>query len=175
MESDNWPQATELRSIASRLSTLADELDKCERQTTDNNISSLDDFRRLAQKANFPHQELTGIFAESIYRDRQRRSQFLPSVPFAEPAWDILLDLYFRTCRKERVSVSNACVASRVPSATALRWIDILVDSGLIVREADAADRRRIWLKPTESCMTKLSDFLSSMVFIQNAEQLLAS
>lgn len=175
MESSNWPKATELRSIASRLASLADELEKRELHTTDDNVSSLEDFRRAAQKSNNPYHELTGSFAEAIYRDRQRRAEYLPSIPFAEPAWDLLLDLYYRTCRKERVSVSNACIASGVPSATALRWIDILVDSGLVVREADIADRRRVWLRPTEQCMAQLGGYLSNMVFLQNAEQLLAS
>lgn len=175
MESDSWPKAAELRSIASSLLKLADDLDKRDPQAPDDNVSSLEEFRRSAQKAKTHHEEMTGVFAEAIYRDRQRRSKYLPTIPFAEPAWDLLLDLYFRTCRKERVSVSNACVASGVPSATALRWIDILIESGLVVREADAADRRRIWLKPTEECMTQLKSYFSSMVFMQNAEQLLAS
>jgi DNA-binding MarR family transcriptional regulator len=175
MESNSWPEAAELRSVAARLLKLADNLDRQNRKDADDNVSSLEEFRRSAQKAKSQQEEMTGVFAEAIYRDRQRRSKYLPSIPFAEPAWDLLLDLYFRTCRKERVSVSNACSASHVPSATALRWIDILVDSGMIVREADAADRRRIWLKPTDECMAQLKGYLSSMVFMQNAEQLLAS
>lgn len=175
MESDNWPKAAELRSIASRLAKLADELDRQERQEAEDNVSSLEEFRRTAQKAKSQHEEVTGVFAEAIYRDRQRRAKYLPAIPFAEPAWDMLLDLYFRTCRHERVSISNACTASGVPSATALRWIDILVDSNLVVREADAVDRRRIWLKPTDECMIQLKSYLSSMVVVQNAEQLLAS
>lgn len=175
MESDSWPNAVELRSIASRLLRMADELDERESPGTSDKVSSLEEFRRSAQKARTGHEEVTGAFAEAIYRDRQRRFKYLPSVPFAEPAWDLLLDLYFRTCRREQVSVSNACVASGVPSATALRWIDILVDGGLIVREADAADRRRTWLKPTDQCMSQMKDYLSNMVIMQNAEQLLAS
>ena len=96
-------------------------------------------------------------------------------MPLSEPAWDVLLDLYFRTCRNERVSVSNACVASGVPSATALRWIDILIEGGLIRREADDVDRRRTWLTPTEHCMTQMEAYLSTLVVMRNVEHLLAS
>ena len=95
-------------------------------------------------------------------------------MPLTEPAWDVLLDLYFRTCRGERVSVSNACVASGVPSATALRWLDILIDAGLIRREADDVDRRRTWLTPTEHCMTQMEAYLSTTLVARNCEQLLA-
>jgi DNA-binding MarR family transcriptional regulator len=96
-------------------------------------------------------------------------------VSLTEPAWDVLLDLYYRTRRNEQVSVSNACVASGVPSATALRWIDILVDGGLIRREADHVDRRRTWLTPTEPCMAQMEAYLSTLIVMRNVEHLLAS
>lgn len=161
--------------MASRLLDMAEALDKKEPWKPDDNVSSIEAFRQSAQTIKSGHEEVTSSFAEAIYRDRQRRFKYLPSVPFAEPAWDLLLDLYFRTCRKERVSISDACVASGVPAATALRWIDVLVACDLVVREADAADRRRIWLKPTEQCMSQLKGYLSSLVILQSAEQLLAS
>lgn len=154
---------------------MADDLDEQGHKEADDKVSSLEDFRKSAQKTRCGHDEATGIFAEAIYRDRQRRAKYLPTVPFAEPAWDLLLDLYYRTCRKEQVSVSNACMASGVPSATALRWIDILVEGGLIVREADAADRRRTWLRPTAECMAQMKEYFSGMVVMRNARQLLAS
>lgn len=161
--------------MASRLLDMAEALDKNESRNLDDNVSSLEVFRQSAQNTKCRHEDMTSGFAEAIYRDRQRRFKYLPSVPFAEPAWDLLLDLYFRTCRKERVSISDACVASGVPAATALRWIDVLVACDLVVREADAADRRRIWLKPTDKCMSQLKGYFSNMAILQSAEQLLAS
>lgn len=160
--------------MASRLLDMAEALDKNGPPHPDDNVSSLEAFRRSARNAKSGHEEMTSGIAEAIYRDRQLRFKYLPSVPFAEPAWDLLLDLYFRTCRKERVSISDACVASGVPAATALRWIDVLIACDLVVREADAADRRRIWLKPTDKCMSQLKGYLSNLAILQNAEQLLA-
>lgn len=180
MKSISSSAAAELRSMASRLLDMAEALDRKEPRHPDDNVSSIQAFRRSAQKSTGlksvgRHEDMTSGFAEAIYRDRQRRFKYLPSVPFAEPAWDLLLDLYFRTCRNERVSISDACVASGVPAATALRWIDLLVACDLMVREADAADRRRIWLKPTDKCMSQLQGYFSNMIFLQSAEQALAS
>ncbi len=175
MKSVSSPAAAELRSIASRLLDIAEALDKREPRDRGDNVSSIEAFRHSAQNIDLEQEEVTSGFAEAIYRDRQRRFKYLPSVPFAEPAWDLLLDLYFRTCRKERVSISDACVASGVPAATALRWIDVLVACDLVVREADAVDRRRIWLKPTDKCMGQLKGYFSGLAILQSAEHLLAS
>lgn len=154
---------------------MAEDIEGGEIASCESKISSLDDFRKTSQKTKAQQDGVTADLAEAMYRDRQRRSKFLPTVPLTEPAWDILLDLYFRTRRNERVSVSNACVASGVPSATALRWIDILVEAGLIQREADDVDRRRTWLTPTEPCMVQMEAYLSTLFVMRNVEHLLAS
>lgn len=65
---------------------------------------------------------------------------------FADPAWDMLLDLYVAQVAGRRVSVSDACIAAAVPQATALRWLNMLDQRGLVVRTADTTDRRRWWM-----------------------------
>lgn len=83
-------------------------------------------------------------------RARRKRRDLLGADIFADPAWDILLDLYVSQLRGRRVSVSSACIAGNVPATTALRYIKMLCDEGLIERVPDADDNRRIWvqLKP---------------------------
>ncbi|AXJ95302.1 MULTISPECIES: hypothetical protein [unclassified Sphingomonas] len=65
---------------------------------------------------------------------------------FADPAWDMLLDLYVAEATGRRVSVSDACIAAAVPQATALRWLNMLDQRGLVIRTADQTDRRRWWM-----------------------------
>ena len=86
-----------------------------------------------------------------------------------------MLDLFARTRKGEKVSVSNACLASGVPAATALRWVDLLVDNGLVTREADIVDRRRVWLKLTPKCIEQMQCYFENMIFMRDAEKLLAS
>ncbi len=76
-------------------------------------------------------------------RARRLRDQHFTPELFADPAWDMLLDLYAAKLERGRVSVSSLCIAASVPPTTALRWIGTMHDAGLFEREADPGDRRR--------------------------------
>lgn len=91
---------------------------------------------------------------------RAMRNEFFSDL-FREPAWDILLDILIQDLRERPVSVSDACIASRVPQATALRYIAVLEQQGLIKRRADKRDKRRFYLSLTQSGFKKLHLFFS--------------
>lgn len=82
------------------------------------------------------------IVRAAIRARRLRDQHFTPEL-FADPAWDMLLDLYAARLERKRVSVSSLCIAAAVPPTTALRWIGTLHDAGLFEREPDPGDRRR--------------------------------
>lgn len=79
-------------------------------------------------------------------RGRRLRARFMGDGLFADPAWDMLLDLFAATLEGMRVSVSSLCIAAAVPPTTALRWIATLAEAGLIERAPDPEDRRRAFL-----------------------------
>jgi hypothetical protein len=79
-------------------------------------------------------------------RARRLRAQYFDAELFADPAWDMLLDLFAATLEGARVSVSSLCIAAAVPGTTALRWIGTMMDAELLVREADPRDRRRAYV-----------------------------
>ncbi|MCI4591296.1 winged helix DNA-binding protein [Sphingobium sp. BYY-5] len=81
-----------------------------------------------------------------LLRARRIRADFLPGDLFADPAWDMLLDLLAARLEQERVSVSSLCIAAAVPPTTALRWIRTLTDKGLVERQADPHDGRRVFI-----------------------------
>ncbi|OHD01399.1 MAG: transcriptional regulator [Sphingomonadales bacterium RIFCSPLOWO2_12_FULL_63_15] len=81
-----------------------------------------------------------------LLRARRIRADFLPGDLFADPAWDMLLDLLAARLEQERVSVSSLCIAAAVPPTTALRWIRTLTAKGLVERQADPQDGRRIFI-----------------------------
>ncbi|MEO1221388.1 MAG: MarR family transcriptional regulator [Pseudomonadota bacterium] len=82
----------------------------------------------------------------SLIARRQARSKFFEGELFADPAWDMLLDLTAAEAEKQRVSVTSLCIAAMVPATTALRWIKQLVDSGVFERKADPNDKRRAFI-----------------------------
>ncbi len=77
---------------------------------------------------------------------RRLRDRFFPADLFADPAWDMLLDLSAARMEGRRVSVSSLCIAAAVPTTTALRWIKTLVDRDLFVRDSDPDDARRAFI-----------------------------
>ncbi|WP_299191607.1 MarR family transcriptional regulator [uncultured Erythrobacter sp.] len=85
-----------------------------------------------------------------IISGRQARAKFFDEELFADPAWDMLLDLTAAHAEHQRVSVTSLCIAAAVPATTALRWIKQLVDSGVFVRVADSTDRRRAFIGLSE-------------------------
>lgn len=95
-------------------------------------------------------------------RKRRAREHFFPSDLFADPAWDMLLDLYAARLEGQMVSVSSLCIAAAVPATTALRWIKTLTDSGLFEREADDKDGRRIFIAMSDKAFASMEQYFQS-------------
>ena len=72
------------------------------------------------------------------------RSRYFDEEMFADPAWDMLLDLLQAEIAQLRVPVSSLCIAAAVPATTALRWLKTMTRQGLFVRRADPHDGRRV-------------------------------
>ena len=78
----------------------------------------------------------------------RRRSALGPGL-FADPAWNILLDLFLSDEGGRDLSVTAVCIGSRSSAATALRYIALLAQRGLVVRIADEHDGRRTYVRLT--------------------------
>lgn len=78
---------------------------------------------------------------------RRQRERFFDGALFADPVWDILLDLAASRLEERPVSVSSLCIAASVPTTTALRTIKQMVDSGLLARASDPSDARRSFIR----------------------------
>lgn len=98
-----------------------------------------------------------------LLRQRRIREQFFPADLFADPAWDMLLDLYAARLERRPVSVSSLCIASAVPATTALRWIKTMTDGGLFIREADPHDGRRIFIALAEAAFEALERYFEAL------------
>lgn len=97
--------------------------------------------------------------AKKLYDQRRRREMFLPASLFSEPAWDILLTLYWAQKCQQRVSVSGVCASASAPPTTALRYIDHLRQSGFVVREKHPTDARMHWLSLTEAAEARMDSY----------------
>jgi hypothetical protein len=98
----------------------------------------------------------------AIIRARRLRDHFFHGELFADPAWDMLLDLMAARLEKQRVAVSSLCIAAAVPPTTALRWIKALCDQGIFVRVADPEDGRRVFIQLAEPTAAAMANYLKA-------------
>ena len=105
-----------------------------------------------------------------IIRQHQLRARFFDTELFADPAWDILLDLTAARAEHTRVSVTSLCIASGVPPTTALRWISQMTGGGLLERVQDDTDRRRAFIALSDKAAEGMARYFAELG--RNAAQL---
>ncbi len=98
-----------------------------------------------------------------IIRQRQLRARFFDGDLFADPAWDMLLDLTAARAEHARVSVTSLCIASGVPPTTALRWIGQMTEAGLLERVEDETDRRRAFITLTDKASEAMARYFAEL------------
>ncbi|HYC94607.1 MAG TPA: winged helix DNA-binding protein [Sphingomicrobium sp.] len=96
-----------------------------------------------------PEDEVSAEAVKLAIRARRLRSRYFDPELFADPAWDMLLNLYHAQLSQMRVPVSSLCDAAEVPPTTALRWIATMTEAGLFARRSDPIDRRRVFVELT--------------------------
>ncbi|RZL81730.1 MAG: MarR family transcriptional regulator [Sphingomonas sp.] len=101
--------------------------------------------------------------ARRLYAMRKVRDELLGEALFSEPAWNMLLDLFISEHERRRLSVSAVCIGARAPSATALRYLTMLQDAGLVERTRDERDARRSHVQLTALGQRRMVALLSRL------------
>lgn len=106
-----------------------------------------------------PETELVQV-ARRISQLRRKRDAMLAPVIFADPEWDILLDLFAEGGFGRTVSISSLCIAAAVPTTTAVRCINAMIDAGVLLKSRDPADARRVLVALTDDMRLKIRAWL---------------
>lgn len=101
------------------------------------------------------------------------RMKFFPIGLFADPAWEMLLDLTHAKLAGKRISVSSLCIAAHVPATTALRRIGDLVANGLATRLKDQNDGRRVFVELTDEGFARMSRYLDAVLKSMTASEVM--
>jgi DNA-binding MarR family transcriptional regulator len=104
-----------------------------------------------------------GARARRMIGERNVRSSFFSDSLFAEPAWDMLLDLYCAHLAQQRACVTSVCAASSVPLSTAIRWLKALEGHGLVCRLQDPLDSRRFFVSLSPQGLEKMNRYLEAV------------
>lgn len=146
-----------------RIIGLADEIVTCASAIAGNKIDS-DDITNVDVWSEVPSSQKNSVLlgrAKSLYKLRRSRdSLFNGKGLFADPAWDILLDLFINHFEGRKLSTTDACIGSNVPTTTALRWLNVLEEGNLLRREDDIGDSRRTFVFLTKNALDHMSELL---------------
>ena len=137
------------RDNAVRLRQLSDEMGRIA-ATLARLSSTPDEAGPSALRLIEPSKEILPLSVDvvrEVIRARRLRARFFAEELFADPAWDMLLDLLQAELAQHRVPVSSLCIAAAVPATTALRWIKSMTEAGLFLRRADPHDGRRVFVE----------------------------
>lgn len=118
--------------------------------------------QRLAVAQRAPAAGERGVDAALVRRMiklRRDRDRHFPAEIFADPVWDMLLDLMAARLEGKRVPVSSLCIAAAVPT-TALRWVRSLTEAGLLDRRTDPSDARRSYVGLAEPAVAAMLSYL---------------
>lgn len=96
-----------------------------------------------------------------LIKARRLRDQYFDAELFADPAWDMLLDLMAARLEGIPVAVSSLCIAANVPPTTALRWIKTMTEEQIFLRKADEQDGRRIFIELSDEATAGMVGFFA--------------
>jgi hypothetical protein len=123
--------------------------------------------RRIAQKLHIPAEPRSGPEADPKYRlvcqayeARRDRKDFFDADLFGEPVWDLLLAMYRDTVLSREMTVESTAETADVPHSTAIRWIAVMHQRGLVTI-SDEEQGRTIAL--TETALAKLDAYLERL------------
>ena len=143
--------AERLRQLSEEVSRIASTLARL----SSGPASTLQPGRAVSEAEAPP---LSGDTVRKVIRARRLRASYFSEELFADPAWDMMLDLLQAEIAQLRVPVSSLCIAAAVPATTALRWLKTLVAQGLFLRRADPHDGRRVFVElapPTSQALRR--------------------
>ena len=100
---------------------------------------------------------------QTAKKERARRAVYLPSELFAEPAWDILLELYAFELVARMVNESELGERINVPATTTSRWLKVLDAQDLIARSVDPNDASQVRVVLTQRALEALEGYFSDV------------
>ena len=153
-------------SGARRLMELSEEVGRIARALAA--LSNIDDRQGTAERRrgyrgdDGAPPEIDAAAIRAIIRARRLREQFFPTDLFADPAWDMLLDLMAARIEGRGVAVSSLCIAAAVPPTTALRWIRSMTEHRIFIRRADPIDGRRVFIELSDATAQAMTAYLAA-------------
>lgn len=145
------PRAGDVRALARQLLSWADHLSDRPDLTSE-----------LTEEGR--HDLVLGL-ATALREARRLRAEIFPRIPFGNPNWDVMLDLFIQEMNGFRTSLDHLALTGDLPAPTVYESVRELARLGLIDRTPDRFDNRVSWLALTVKGRQGMFD-----LFAQSAE-----
>jgi DNA-binding MarR family transcriptional regulator len=156
------PQDTSPEPSAARLSQLSDDVSRIAATLAQLSLRS-EPFQEQDPGTTDKAPDVSLDLVRRIIRARRLRARYFDEKLFADPVWEMLLDLLQAELAQHRVSVSSLCSAAGVPTTTALRWIAGMTSAGLVQRRTDLHDRRRVFVELSPSASRSMRRYFKAV------------
>lgn len=118
----------------------------------------------ISRAGRIERQALTLAQVAILIRDKaNRRTHHIPQEFIAEPAWQMLLELFIQFAGGADVSTKSLCIVSGVPDTTALRVIERMENANLIERSQSLVDKRVTLVKLTRHGVVAVGSYLTEI------------
>lgn len=104
----------------------------------------------------------TSTQVRALRSARRARETYFGRSLFAEPAWDILLELYANYLDWRMVGILELGTELGIADATLLRWLEKLRHRGFVERVLHPTDKRRVLVGLTPSAAGKMHKWFVS-------------
>lgn len=108
-----------------------------------------------------PNGDRQAMVCRMLIRQREIVGEAFGRSLCCNPNWDMLLALYLARCEHKFIMLTALCASSHVPESTAYRRVTDLEQCGLIVRNDDPTDRRRVEIRLSDDGVMLLGSVLS--------------
>ena len=109
-------------------------------------------------------------YVRDLIQSRNARTAHFSADLFADPAWDILLELYASAIEQQRHSIGSLTAMAPAPPTTTLRWIATLEREGLLAREGDPLDARRIFIRLSAAGQLAMNNYFGDVRTIRGSQ-----
>lgn len=121
-----------------------------------------DPYLSVESRADWSIQETLAVLAaRQEYGQRRERDKIFEDSLFADPAWDMLLDLFVMASEGKAVSVSRACDIAGVPLPTMHKQVAHLEQKGLIRRIPHSTYAECFYLELTDKAYQNMLHYFS--------------
>lgn len=79
---------------------------------------------------------------------------------FSDSCWDMCLDIYICDLKDEQITVSSVAHSSGIPMTTAMRYINVMSEEGLLEKTPNPSDNRMVFVSTTPSCKERVTNVL---------------